>query len=121
MKTKIQKYFKLQREIDKLKINKLEDNQSKIFMSKFKTNGIYADASGIFDVFLENPDKTFDRWIIKQSSKWKWSDESLDRNINKILQIFYEENLIIRKKKGYYMLNPIYKNTIKRNKKEEII
>ena len=118
---KIQKYFKFQREIDKTKRREsiLEAEKDKIFMSKFKTGGLYTDASGIFDVFFNNPDKSFDRWSAIRSSQWKWSDESLRRNINKIFKTFYEEEFIVRDGRGYYTINPEYLNTIKRNQKKD--
>ena len=117
---KIQKYYKLQREVDELKAqeDRLVVKQERIFMSKFKATE-YIDASGIFDVFLKNPDRAFDRWDAQRYSTSRWSRESLKHNINKIFKVFYEEGLIVRDGRGYYTINSKYIKTIKRNRKKD--
>jgi len=119
-KNKIQKYFKLQREIDKLreKESELEHKQSQIFLKKCKTCSLYINAQVIFKVFLKNPTKEYDRWIVQHHKDCglKWSKESLDGQINRIFKLLYEEEFIVRTGKGYYKLNPDYVTTVKRNK-----
>ena len=119
-KAKITKYFKLQREMDDLdsKEKELRDLQDDIFKSKFKRLGIACDADGIFDVFLNNPDREFDKWDAISRTQWSFSQESLRENINKIFKVLYDEEFIVRTSRGFYTLNPEYVSTVKRNKKE---
>ncbi len=88
MKTKIQKYFKLQRQIDSLdkKTKELHDAQDNIFCSRFKTCEKYCNGTAIFEVFLNNPDKAFDVWQLKNRISGYWSDESMSRNIKGIIK-----------------------------------
>lgn len=119
-KNKIQKYFKLQREIDNLrkKESELADKQSQIFLKKCKTYGLYVNTEAIFQVFLKNPTGEYDRWGARhhRDCGLRWSKESLAGQINRIFKILYEEEFIVRTGNGYYKLNPDYVATVKRNK-----
>jgi len=118
---KIQKYFKLSRKIDSLdkESSKLKALQDNIFLSKFKNNSIFCDAKSTFDVFLKHPNQAFDRYDLENYVSFCWSKESLNHNMRRIIKVLYDENFIIREEKGYYGLNPIFVNTVKRNIKKE--
>jgi len=121
MKTKITKYFKLQREIDSLdkKEKELINAQDNIFMSKFKTNEKCFDGSAIFKIFLNNPDQAFDIYDLSSRAVMCWSKESLNRNMKYIIKTLLEEEFIIREERGFYGLNPEFVSTIKRNQKDK--
>lgn len=120
-KTKISKYFKLQKEIDNLnsKLKKLENSQDDIFLKRFITNEKYTNSSAIFKVFINNPEELFDKWdLIDRANKYFcWSNESIERNSNYIIKVLLEEEFIVKEKRGCYQLNPDYINTVKRNRK----
>jgi len=122
-KKKIQKYFKLQREIDNIKEKEAEltYEQSQIFLSKCKRTDLYINLQSIFEVFLKNPIQELDKWIAMNHRDCgiKWSRESLDRQMNKIFKILCDEKFIVRVRKGYYKLNPLFVNTVRKNIKKK--
>lgn len=118
MKNKIKEYFKLKREIDKIEKLKseLSDKLDKIFLCKFIFNGIYFNASGILDVFLNDPYKEMTKIDVNFSVNLKWSKESMEGDINKIFNVFLKEKTIIKVGVCKYKLNPEYACTSKRYK-----
>ena len=120
IKQKIQTYYHLQKEIKKTEkfLSEKRNQQSEIFLSSFKTNDIYMNASCVFDFLFTCPkEKFWSGFVIFQIQSGNygiyWSKETLEKQTYKILNSFVKEKILIKLKNGWYKISPRFRKEVK--------